>query len=271
MAMAIPVIQTKPVPPTTVLTCSTDSDDDGIIDNIDNCPDIANADQADCDGDGIGDACDVNSSCFLIITEEFGDALSTDHPGTCQDAFINVGSVDTNTSSEPNLYTYTWPVDASANRIIMKWDLDAVPDSATIQNAVLYLYSEGMYGSGGDENYEISAHKTINKNPDINSCTWNTYDGINSWTGGANGAEQDMDIAEDTQTIDKTFGEYKSWTITNMVADWAANPSENFGIILESDNQAASDSNRYFASSDHADNNVRPKLIITYRRSNRYR
>ncbi len=35
-----------------------DRDADGIGDSIDNCPDIANADQADSDADGIGDACD---------------------------------------------------------------------------------------------------------------------------------------------------------------------------------------------------------------------
>ena len=49
-----------------------DADGDGICagndpctggetaDCTDNCPDTANADQADADGDGIGDACDLN-------------------------------------------------------------------------------------------------------------------------------------------------------------------------------------------------------------------
>ena len=35
-----------------------DKDGDGIIDSKDNCPDISNPDQADIDGDGIGDSCD---------------------------------------------------------------------------------------------------------------------------------------------------------------------------------------------------------------------
>lgn len=36
-----------------------DADGDGVLDADDNCPQVANADQADEDGDGIGDACEV--------------------------------------------------------------------------------------------------------------------------------------------------------------------------------------------------------------------
>ncbi len=38
----------------------TDSDLDGIPDDDDNCPDIYNQNQRDCDGDGTGDACDID-------------------------------------------------------------------------------------------------------------------------------------------------------------------------------------------------------------------
>jgi hypothetical protein len=40
------------------ITCTVDSDGDGVDDSHDNCPNKANPDQADTDGDGIGDACD---------------------------------------------------------------------------------------------------------------------------------------------------------------------------------------------------------------------
>lgn len=41
---------------------NSDNDDDDVPDDFDNCPDLSNPDQADSDGDGIGDVCDFPGS-----------------------------------------------------------------------------------------------------------------------------------------------------------------------------------------------------------------
>jgi hypothetical protein len=196
----------------------------------------------------------------------FGDASGADYPGTIQDTFINVNNE--NSAGSESLNTYTWPTDQVANAIILKADLAAIPYGAYVQSATLYLYMNSMDGDGGDDLYDISVHKIINYNPDLSQCNGYTYDGTNSWT--PNGschdniplAQSDIAAAEDIKSIDKAYG-YKTWNVTNMVRDWIANPNMNFGLLLNSDASAGSDSNRFFASSE-ADHNQRPKLVVTY-------
>ena len=62
------------------LTVDADSDDDGIGDDTDNCPDVANEDQDDTDGDGVGDACDTPTIQTDIAdqTATEGELLSFD-------------------------------------------------------------------------------------------------------------------------------------------------------------------------------------------------
>jgi hypothetical protein len=73
-----------------------DEDGDGIQDQVDNCPDLANADQMDRDSDTQGDACDPNpdvpdlvlSGQSLVISERSSDS---EH---ILDADISISSVE---------------------------------------------------------------------------------------------------------------------------------------------------------------------------------
>ena len=42
-----------------------DIDEDGVVSTLDNCPFNPNADQADCDGDGVGNVCDPQNGIFV--------------------------------------------------------------------------------------------------------------------------------------------------------------------------------------------------------------
>jgi len=196
------------------------------------------------------------------VTEEFGDAVDTNHPGTIEDTFTKAGSGgDDNWSTYLTLNTYTWPADTIANTTIIKWDLTDIPTDANVTEATLYLY---QVETGGDTSYDIGVHKIINVDPNISTCTWNTYDGTNSWTGGADGGQGDIATAEDNQSVNSTNNAYKTWTVTNMVQAWVSTPSSNYGMLVNSDAVASVDSYRFFASTEDSNNAIRPKLIVTY-------
>lgn len=109
---------------TSGISCEMDSDGDGVNDDVDNCPNTANADQADNDGDGAGDACDpdddndgvldVDDNCQFTANSDQanydgdaeGDTCDDDddndgcnddvdaHPYSNQDATINIDGCD---------------------------------------------------------------------------------------------------------------------------------------------------------------------------------
>ncbi|HEX5036258.1 MAG TPA: hypothetical protein VFX30_03785 [bacterium] len=58
-----------------------DDDGDGVDNGSDNCPDVANADQLDTDGDGIGDACDEDANLAGGDDDGGGGAGPTGAPG----------------------------------------------------------------------------------------------------------------------------------------------------------------------------------------------
>ncbi|MDL2124912.1 MAG: thrombospondin type 3 repeat-containing protein [Deltaproteobacteria bacterium] len=88
---------------------SSDTDGDGVFDNVDNCPMVANICQADNDGDGEGDVCDldddndgvldVDDNCPMVFNPDqadvngdgYGDACVSPNSNIADDAVIGYG------------------------------------------------------------------------------------------------------------------------------------------------------------------------------------
>jgi hypothetical protein len=80
-----------------VVSSTPDDDGDDVADDEDNCPSVANADQADADNDGVGDVCD--------ICEGFDDAVDSDSDGAPDGCDVCPGfddAVDTDSDSVPD-------------------------------------------------------------------------------------------------------------------------------------------------------------------------
>jgi hypothetical protein len=69
---------------------TVDTDGDGLPDDCDNCPDDANTDQTDWDGDGEGDACEIpDLTGFCTYTQGgWGAKASGANPGTIRDRYF---------------------------------------------------------------------------------------------------------------------------------------------------------------------------------------
>jgi hypothetical protein len=88
-----------------------DADSDGIANGEDNCPAVANADQKDTDGNGIGDACEKQSNpCVASVRRRNKRLLKTD----CRPAAIQEKS-----TKEKNLTNITGVVVAYDNGVVL--------------------------------------------------------------------------------------------------------------------------------------------------------
>jgi hypothetical protein len=115
-----------------------DTDGDGILNAADNCPTVANPNQADCNNNGIGEAC-----------ETFTDCNYTGLPDSCD---IAAGSsLDADTNGVPD----ECQVDCNLNQIsdlqeifngsVPDGNVDRIPD--TCQGAVLVNSDSGILGA----------------------------------------------------------------------------------------------------------------------------
>ena len=202
----------------------------------------------------------VTTSAAITVTAQNGVLLLSP-----QDTYMNLDA--TNYSAETRLRTYTWPDNKVANAILMKFNLSSVPPGATVTSATLHL---GLLesDSAADATYSIGAHKVLRKNPVIAGANGQTADGTVQWSPSAccyNNiplAQADISPAYDVRAVGKAAGPVM-WTVTALVREWLADPSSNFGVLLNADATKLRDRYRYFASMEHGDASVRPLLRIT--------
>jgi formylglycine-generating enzyme required for sulfatase activity len=105
-----------------------DADGDGVPDAKDNCPLVANPDQADCDNDGIGNACQSSESRTTGNMGAFGNGVTAS--GTL-----------TNVSTSP------WPVQLTVRAV---GDLNLVTEFATLRLAGTVITSTLFQNGASD-------------------------------------------------------------------------------------------------------------------------
>jgi len=198
---------------------SPDSDNDGFPDFIDNCPNNYNPDQADSDGDGIGDVCEIVGPCSYSISptsQSFPDgggagSISVTSPSGCSWTTSESASWITimSGSSGSGNGTVTYSVSSNTSESSRTGTITiAGQQFNVIQEAAGCTYnispnSGSFDASGGILQISVDAN--------LSSCGWTTSDDI-SWLSLAPGnGIGDKTI---TLTVGANPGEQRTGTIT---------------------------------------------------------
>jgi hypothetical protein len=143
---------------------------------------------------------------------------------------------------------------------LVRFDVSSVPANAAVSRATLQLYA---YGWGG-ANLPIDAFRVIRS---VNLCqtTWNQAASGNPWgTVGCENTSTDRDSVALSSITTTGIGQWYGFDITSAARGWVAGSMANNGVVLQQGWPALLDS-YYFASAQHSNSSLRPRLVITYR------
>jgi hypothetical protein len=165
-------------------SCDTDpicdTDGDGVFDDDDNCPDTPNADQADFDNDGSGDACDADDDNDGILDENDTCLGPNPTPGDIADVTVEVGGDDVQlvfTTPATSVAPYTLIFDlegAFIGNLLPSSHAGVDPaDSTTLPSVAANLFTPGFV-NGGVDGITFYDYRVI----DANGCLSDAEDRI---------------------------------------------------------------------------------------------
>lgn len=167
------------------------------------------------------------------------------------------GYATRNFGNKPDLNAVAWTNNGNKSNIrsLIQFDLSAIPVGAVITDAKLSLY----YNSDNQEGSHFSTFfyknttviNRVTSNWDESTVTWNNQPSVTT--------QNQVTLAASTSSTQS----YPNINVTALVRDMVSNPSQSFGFRLK---MKAEDQFRklLFASSDHPNAALRPKLVITY-------
>ena len=156
-----------------------------------------------------------------------------------------------------NMFEWTHGGYRLASKVLMRFIVDDIPVGSEIVSATLYLYSDPSQTSTHsiESNCTTSGSNAcyverVTEPWDDLTVTWNTMP--TSTTEGRLLLPISTSITENIEI-----------NITNMVQKWVNNPSNNYGVkfFLQTESPYRA---RSYASMEHSNTLIRPKLIISY-------
>jgi hypothetical protein len=208
-----------------VTVTAADTDQDGVLDACDNCPDLPNPSQADSDGDGIGDACDLQ--CAVVQRGTYGNV---------QDSYVKTGVL---WASGDYPYFITEMAPEGAEPGVVAFDLSFIPAGSDIESATLSLSHTWKPNSG-----ILQVHRMNGP-----------WDESTLHAGNFPGHDPSVEAVITTLAQDYVV----TADVAPLVQAWVDGSQPNHGLALQ-DTGAQTE----FRSSEHPNVALRPKLEVCY-------
>ncbi len=175
-----------------------------------------------------------------------------------KDASVTTQVPTANYGTIPDYEGITWTCQSVLcnGRSLIQFDLSAIPATAQIDSAFLFLYANnnavnGIVGQPTYGNDNAGTLKRITQTWDENTVTWNN---------------QPTTTTQDQVIIPQSTSTSQDYVldIINLVQTSIQNPSTSFGFMISEINEVNYYNSLIFGSSDAADANIHPKLKVCY-------
>jgi|GEM_PF-1353017 len=182
-----------------------DSDNDGVFDSEDNCPSASNSNQIDTNGNGIGDACEINDADFDGITDDLDNCPTIANPSQANMNGSSSGDVCDPDTDGDGILNNAEQVCNNATSTTSNWSVAGPVVASTL--AGVTITATGSVGAGGSLSVSqgvLSANNFFSPNVSLGASLDLTY----LWDTSPESGVTDIDLSGDDKvsaTLNFTF------------------------------------------------------------------